>query len=96
MARITVKFEGDGEAVWFWELCKKLGAEVLEVRFSGVGDDATAMGNADDKRCAKCAVLEADGADVQEDRRAAEKREPSGGRKSSGTERHLKNYTRKL
>ena len=34
MAAIKVIFDTDEEAVWFWELCKKLGIEKLEVGFA--------------------------------------------------------------
>ncbi len=33
MAAIKITFDTDEEAVWFWELCKKLGIEKLEVGF---------------------------------------------------------------
>jgi hypothetical protein len=34
MAAIKITFETDEEAVWFWELCKKLGLQKLEVGFA--------------------------------------------------------------
>jgi len=33
MARITVDLPNDSEAVWFWELCKKLGYQIQAVHF---------------------------------------------------------------
>jgi len=33
MARITVDLPNDSEAVWLWELCKKLGYQIQAVHF---------------------------------------------------------------
>ena len=59
MAKINIRFETDGEAVWFWELCKKLGYKV-EVCFGNVTDvlvgDVAIHGDAcsEQEGCKRC------------------------------------------
>lgn len=93
MAQITVKFERDADAVWFWELCKKLGTEVLEVNFGSDGAGVLLGADADCKGCTACDLQQSGCPAIQENRRSAEERKPNGKQKSGEPRRYVKIYT---
>lgn len=95
MSIVKVSFETDAEAVWFWELAKKLGYKKMEVSFGSDDSLDACICNVGEKRFAKCTIFEANRATNMEKGREIEGRKRNPGRKNRNTKRFVKIYTKK-